>query len=78
MAKLIGYLEYGHHAGTIHRLAHKDISAKLATWDGAIDTYLDKDGNAQVTVNDVTVYTGNVNDRKNGGSGTIIKPPLEL
>lgn len=75
MAKLIGYLEYGHHAGTIHRLAHKDISAKLATWSGNVRTYLDKDGNATVDVNGTTVYKGNVN-RGNGG-GTQ-KPPMEL
>ena len=51
MASLIGYLIYGHHAGTIHRLAHKDIRAKLATWEGDIQIWLNKNGNASCDVN---------------------------
>ena len=51
MAKLIGYLKYGHHAGVIHRLAHKEISSELATWEGNIRTELYPDGKAFVYVN---------------------------
>jgi len=63
MANLIGYLNYGHHAGTIHRLAHKEISSKLATWNGEITTDLFKDGKASVSVNGQTIWHGNVNER---------------
>ena len=64
MAKLIGYLYYGHHAGVIHRLAHKQIYSKLATWQGTVRTYLDKDGKCTVEVNGKVVYEGNINERK--------------
>jgi len=64
MAALIGYLNYGHHAGTIHRLAHRDISSKLATWEGDIETYLAKDGSFSVYANGYKVAEGNVNQRK--------------
>jgi len=64
MANLIGYLEYGHHAGTVHRLAHKNISARLATWQGTINTHLDKDGNAIVDVDGAEVWRGNINKLK--------------
>jgi hypothetical protein len=60
MAALIGYLNYGHHAGTVHRLAHKDISSRLATWNGEIYTELFKDGRALVIVNGKTVWQGNI------------------
>lgn len=62
MAKLIGHLFYGHHAGSVHRLAHKTIISKLATWTGDIKTYLDKDGSFTVDLNGKTVLKGNVND----------------
>ena len=65
MAALIGYLNYGHHAGTIHRLAHRDINSKLATWQGDIRTYLSKDGNYLVEVNGKRIAEGNVNEREN-------------
>ena len=42
MAKLIGYLRYGHHAG--------QISCELANGEGNINTSLDADGNATVYV----------------------------
>lgn len=61
MAALIGWLRYGHHAGVIHRLAHKSISSSLKTWEGDISAYLDKDGNGSVSVNGKTVWKGNVN-----------------
>ena len=64
MAALIGYLNYGHHAGTIHRLAHKVIDSRLATWEGSISTWLSKDGSYSVTVNGKTVAEGNVNERE--------------
>jgi hypothetical protein len=63
MAALIGYLTYGHHAGTIHRLAHKDIRAKLATWNGDVSIWLDKDGLASCAVNGKEVWHGNVNKK---------------
>jgi len=63
MAALIGYLNYGHHAGTIHRLAHRDISSSLATWEGRITTYLSKDGSYLVYVNGKTITEGNVNKK---------------
>jgi len=61
MANLIGFLEYGHHAGIVHRLAHKVISSNLKTWHGNVYTWLDKDGNCEISVNGKTVYKGNVN-----------------
>ena len=61
MAKLIGYLEYGHHAGTVHRLAHKIISSRLNTWEGGISTQLNKDGTFYVHVNGNEIARGNVN-----------------
>ncbi len=61
MAALIGYLEYGHHAGTVHRLAHKRIESELRTWEGRIDTQLEKDGTFYVSVNGKQIATGNVN-----------------
>ena len=61
MAALIGYLTYHHHAGTIHRLAHRDIDSQLATWSGHIDTHLSKDGSYAVYVNGKEIATGNVN-----------------
>jgi hypothetical protein len=64
MAKLIGYLRYGHHAGVIHRLAHKEISSELATWEGNIRTELYPDGKAFVYVNGNLVYKRNVNNKK--------------
>jgi hypothetical protein len=64
MANLIGYLEYGHHAGTVHRLAHKKISSRLATWTGNITTYLDKDGDAHVDVDGAEVWRGNIHKLK--------------
>jgi hypothetical protein len=64
MANLIGRLDYGHHAGTIHRLAHQKISSRLATWKGVIITELNKDGIARVTVNNKIVYDGNINKIK--------------
>jgi len=64
MAALIGYLNYGHHAGTIHRLAHRDINSNLATWEGQISTYLSKDGAYSVHVNGKVIASGNVNQRK--------------
>ena len=63
MAKLIGYLRYGHHAGVIHRLAHKEISAELATWEGNIRTELYPNGNAYVYVNGHLVYKRNLNKK---------------
>ena len=64
MAALIGYLEYGHHAGVIHRLAHKTISSDLRTWHGGIDTILYKDGSFYVSVNGQRIAKGNVNSRE--------------
>lgn len=61
MAALIGWLRYGHHAGQIHRLAHKSISSSLKTWEGEISTVLDKDGESGVYVNGKKVWEGNVN-----------------
>jgi len=61
VAALIGYLNYGHHAGTIHRLAHREIDSHLATWQGHIHTYLDKAGDYQVWVNTKLIVRGNVN-----------------
>lgn len=63
MANLIGYLDFFHHSGTIHKLAHKQIRSRLATWKGEIVTDLDKDGDAVVTVNGKVVYQGNVNKK---------------
>ena len=63
MAALIGYLTYGHHAGSIHRLAHKGIDAKLATWEGEITIGLRKDGSASCAVNGKEVWHGNVNKK---------------
>jgi len=63
MAALIGYLEYGHHAGTVHRLAHKVIESELRTWEGKINTTLTKDGTFYVSVNGKDVATGNVNGK---------------
>lgn len=64
MAALIGYLQYGHHAGTVHRLAHKTISSVLRTWEGSITTYLSKDGIYTVYENNKVVAQGNVNNGK--------------
>ena len=64
MANLIGFLNYGHHAGTIHRLAHKTISSRLATWRGNIETEVDKEGNYSVSVNGEIIKKGNINIRK--------------
>ena len=64
MAKLIGYLRYGHHAGVIHRLAHDSISSELATWEGNIRTELYPDGKAFVYVNGNLVYKRNVNKKR--------------
>lgn len=61
MATLIGYLNYHHHAGTTHRLAHRDIDSQLATWQGHIDTHLSKDGSYVVYVNDRQIASGNLN-----------------
>ena len=62
MAALIGYLNYGHHAGTIHRLAHRTIQSQLATWTGNITTTLDKAGNYTVHVTGKGIVSqGNVN-----------------
>jgi len=63
VAALIGYLNYGHHAGTIHRLAHRDINSTLATWHGDINTWLSKDGSYSVCVNGKEIATGNVNPK---------------
>ena len=63
MANLIGYLHYGHHAGVVHRLGHRQISSKLATWHGTVKTYLDKDGSYTVEVNGKVVSEGNVNKK---------------
>lgn len=65
MAALIGYLDYGHHAGIVHRLAHRCIGARLATWDGQIQTILHKDGTFEVAVNEKIIATGNVNPSRN-------------
>lgn len=62
MAKLIGYLEYGHHAGVIHRLAHKLISSKLATWQGNTETMLNAGGDCTIYVNGEIVWQGNINN----------------
>jgi hypothetical protein len=67
MAKLIGYLRYGHHAGMIHRLAHKQISAKLATWEGDIEVTLNAEGTAYIHVNGKQVFKGNVNKKYTRG-----------
>jgi len=64
MAALIGYLEYGHHAGIVHRLSHKVIESQLRTWKGRIDTTLLKDGTYYVSVNGKDIATGNVNKDK--------------
>jgi len=64
MAALIGYLEYGHHAGVVHRLAHRVISSQLATWEGRIDTTLARDGNFYVSVNGKQIAEGNLNDKR--------------
>ena len=64
MANLIGYLHYGHHAGTIHRLAHKQISSKLATWNGSIWTTLNKDGSTIIEVNGKKVWEGNIDKKR--------------
>lgn len=61
MAKLIGYLMYGHHAGTIHRLAHKEIESKLATWKGSTTTILKSDGMCKIYVNGELIYNKNIN-----------------
>ena len=66
MAALIGYLTYGHHAGTVHRLAHRVIESQLATWEGRIDTGLNKNGDASVSVNGKEVWHGNVNKKEVG------------
>ena len=63
MAALIGYLNYGHHAGTIHRLAHREIDSHLATWKGHIHTYLNKEGKFEVWVNTQKIAEGNVNQK---------------
>jgi len=63
MANLIGYLDYGHHAGRVHRLGHKYIRSNLATWEGNIVTDVSKDGSATVFVNDKLVWTGNINEK---------------
>ena len=63
MAALIGYLEYGHHAGVVHRLAHRTISAQLRTWEGRIDATLNKDGTYYFSVNGKDIATGNVNKK---------------
>ncbi len=63
MAALIGYLTYGHHAGTIHRLAHRVIESQLATWEGRIDTTLTKDGKYWVSVNGKEIASGDVNPK---------------
>lgn len=61
MAALIGYLDYGHHAGTIHRLAHRHIASRLATWQGEIQTLVSKDGTFEVNINGKNVLNGNIN-----------------
>lgn len=50
MANLIGHLEYGHHARKIHRLAHYNISARLATWHTFLDVSMDKYGRVRMTL----------------------------
>lgn len=64
MAALIGYLNYGHHAGTVRRLAHRNIGSTLKTWHGYIATTLLKDGTYFVRVNGNQIATGNV-DKEN-------------
>ena len=50
MAALRGVMEYGHHAGTVSRLAHQQISAHLATWRTHVRAYVDRDGTVRVDV----------------------------
>lgn len=64
MANLIGFLNYGHHAGRVHRLGHKWISSHLATWNGEIHTEIFKDGFGIVTVNNKAVWKGNINKKQ--------------
>jgi len=64
MAALIGFLDYGHHAGVIHRLAHRTISSNLKTWHGEIRTTLNKDGSFYVSVNGEDIVRGNVDSKE--------------
>lgn len=63
MANLRGTLNYGHHAGSVSKLAHENISAELATWEGRISASLNKDGSYSVAVNGTTIKKGNVNKK---------------
>ena len=63
MAALIGFLDYGHHAGVVHRLAHRTISATLKTWQGEIGVTLNKDGTFYVSSNGKDIAKGNVNTK---------------
>ena len=63
MAALIGFLDYGHHAGVVHRLAHRTISSNLKTWQGEIRTSLNKDGTFFVSVNGKDIAKGNVDTK---------------
>ena len=44
MAALRGVMDYGHHAGSVHRLAYDDISAHLSTWQTHCYIHIDRYG----------------------------------
>ena len=50
MAALRGIMNYGHHAGSVSRLAHTSISAELSTWDTHASTTIDKYGRVLVSI----------------------------
>jgi hypothetical protein len=43
-------MDYGHHAGSISRLAHDSISARLSTWHTHVRAPIDKYGRVSVSI----------------------------
>lgn len=82
MANLIGYLKDEHksNAKRVSRTSSTTISGQLETWEGAIRTQLDRDGNFKVYIGDKgspseLIAHGNVN--VNGGEYSALGLELE-
>ena len=79
MANLLGFIDYDHHAGYVHRLAHRRIIVGAETWHGRVSVSLSKEGISRITISDKhgnnerVIFIGNINDElKNNNNNNSI------
>lgn len=83
MANLFGWVKDEHKSNAKRhtRTSSTKLSSQLETWDGAIRTELDRDGNFTVYIGDKSnprtiIATGNVNDGERGATGVDHTAPV--